>query len=140
MFFIMEWKVRLKRNAVKASKQYKEFSRKLRWFTPIGEADTVIRSELNSKEKNSQQYNTYRKAYRKYRYFKRFEVIVKILFYAGIVTSVAATLGFGLEIIDRLASYIGFSVLLVAYLVSRYLVIRAKENLYVRREILLSRI
>lgn len=119
---------------------YRYVSRKLRWFTPIGEADSVVRSELSEEEKESKHYDNYRFAYKKYRYFKRFEITIKVLFYAGIITSAAAAFGFGLEIIDRLASYIGFSVLLAAYIVSSYMAMRAKENLYIKREVLLSRV
>ena len=110
----------------------------LRWFTPIGEADGVVDKYLSEEEQFSNYYDRYKKAFRKYVYFKRINISVKTLLSASFISSAAAALGFGLEIINRLASYIGFSVLIASYLLSRYFVLRYRENLYVHREILLT--
>lgn len=129
---------KLRENFSKIKGKYKYISKKLRWFTPVGEADAVVRSVISEDMKQSEKYKRYTTSYRRYRYVKRFEMGIKILLYAGIITSFAAAVGLGLEIINRLASYIGFTLLIIGYSASKYLVLREKEDLYVRREILLS--
>lgn len=119
--------------------RYFEVSRKvLRWFTPIGEADSVLEEYLNQEDKSSEYYTDYKKSFRNYVYSKRFQIVVKILLSASFISSAAAAFGFGLDFITKLASYIGFSVLVGSYFVSRYFVMRYKEKMYVHREILLT--
>lgn len=104
----------------------------------MGEADKLVEAQISEEQKNKTKFTNYKLAFKKYRYFKRIEIFTRILLYAGVISSAAAVIGFGLEILNRLASYIGISALLILYLVSRYFAVRFREKMYVEREILLS--
>lgn len=118
--------------------KFREFRRDLRWFTPSGKVDHDLRKHIGE-EPDDKNYNGYRKAYRKYRYTKRAEVSFRILLYAGLVTSVAASLGLEqLRILQSIAGYIGITFLIIFYAVASYFNLRAREEFYLRRELFLS--
>jgi hypothetical protein len=110
-------------------------------LTPLGRADILLKKYLDTGGEmiNSGEFKSYEEALRKYRNLKLLQVIVKIFLYAGLITSVAASLGLGeLRIINRIASYIGFSILLVMYVGVNYITMIHREEYHVKREILVS--
>lgn len=117
---------------------YDDIRKKIRWFTPLGKADWDLRNYLNPEESN-EYYKRYKKSYKKYRYYKRIQITLRILIYASLVASVLTALGVpGTEILIGIASYIGISALIVLYLLFSYLCLRSREEYYVNREILLK--
>ncbi len=115
--------------------KFKRFRRDLRWFTPVGKSDHDLRKYIH-KEPSTKFYKNYRKAYKKYRHTKRAEVSFRILLYAGLVTSIAASFGLEqLRVLQNIAAYIGVSVLFVLYGAASYFNLRAREDFYLRREI-----
>lgn len=116
----------------------KEIRRKLRWVTPAGRADNNLRKHIG-KEPQTKNYRDYRKAFKHYRYTKRFELILRILLYAGVITSAAAALGLEqLRLIQSIATYIGVSFIAVMYITARYFNLHAREQFLLQREIFLS--
>jgi len=115
--------------------KFRDFRRDVRWFTPVGKADHDLRKYL-SKEPDTGVYRRYRAAFKKYRYTKRAEVSFRVLLYAGLITSVAASFGIDqLYILQTIAGYIGISFLIVFYAAASYFNLRAREDFYLRREI-----
>lgn len=107
-------------------------------FTPLGKADFQVREFLGEKA-DEKQLKKYEKSLDQYRHVKFFQIILKVLLYAGIVTSVAATFGLEeLRIIQQIASYIGVSVLFVLYGITSYITMVRRESYHVQREILVS--
>jgi len=86
---------------------------------------------------DAQVLQEYEKALARYRFSRTVHNLVKIFFYAGVITSIAATVGFeSAEYIAVIASYIGVSILLVMYGVSYYFLQLYKEEFYVRQILL----
>lgn len=116
----------------------RNFRRKLRWFTPVGRADHNLRKHLG-KEPETKAYKDYRKAFKHYRYTKRFEITLKALFYAGVITSAAAALGLEqLRILQNIATYLGVTVIAGLYGIASYFNLHSREEFLLKREILLS--
>lgn len=105
-------------------------------LTPLGRADSLVKKELEGLEE--ERLSDYNKAYADYRRVKALHVLVRILLYAGIITSVTATFGIRTDFIAKISSYIGLSVLFLAYAVLSYVNMVYREAFYVRREMLIS--
>lgn len=108
-------------------------------LTPLGKADKEVRDYLKE-GLEPHQFDRYQKALQHYRHMKLIQASLKMLFYASIITSVAATLGVAeVEIIERIASYVGTSVIFVLYAVTSYIAMIRRETYHVQREILISK-
>ena len=109
-------------------------------FIPLGRADLLLEEFIGENlEKNRKEFQEYETALAKYRNLKLFQIIIKILLYAGVITSIVASLGFEqIRIISQIASYIGVTFLLFAYVITNYFTMIYREEYHVRREILVS--
>lgn len=117
-----------------------DFRRYFFELTPLGKADQEVRDYLGE-EISSAQFQRYERALNYYRTAKMFQLAAKILLYAGIITSVVATVGFEqVRLLQHLASYFGATLLLIFYAVSSYFALLRRESYHVQREILLSQI
>ncbi len=108
-------------------------------LTPLAKADKEVRGFLEQ-GLEPHQFERYEKSLNRYRYVKVTQIVLKVLLYASIITSVAATVGFRGELIilERLASYIGTTVILLLYIVTSYVALIRREAYHVQREILLA--
>ena len=106
-------------------------------LTPLGRADGQIRDFLREKLQDHQ-FERYNKALMKYRNFKLVQQLTRILFYASVITSVAATFNLNLSIINQIASYIGFTFLIILYGIINYLTMIYREEYHVQRDILIA--
>lgn len=114
-------------------------NRIFRW-TPIGRADQDLKKYLDDhQEFDKEKLKEYDKVLKKYRANKGLHNGVKVLLYAGIITSIATTIGFTqAQLIAQIASYIGVTVLLILYGITLYFSQLYKEDFHVKREILIS--
>ncbi len=104
-------------------------------LTPVGRADKKLKESLDKIDQHK--LKKYETALNRYRFSRTIHNTVKVLFYAGVITSVAATVGIQrLEFLATLASYIGVTVLLICYGISYYFLQLYKEEFYVRQAIL----
>ena len=111
-------------------------------LTPLGRADILLKEYLGLDEEidETSEFQEYEDALKKYRNLKLLQLVVKILLYAGVVTSVAASFGLEeLRIINRIASYFGVSFLLISYIGINYVTMLHREEYHVKREILVSK-
>lgn len=107
-------------------------------FTPLGKADLEVKGNLKG-EQDQKQLERYETTLKRYRDLKLMETGFRILLYASIITAVATTFGFDqIMIIQRIASYLGTTLTLIMYLITKYFTMIAKENYHVQREILIS--
>ena len=106
-------------------------------LTPLGRADQKTREFLEEKT-DTDQFQKYNKTLSKYRNIKIIQQTTRVLLYASVITSVAATFNFNLSIINQIASYIGFTLLILIYTSVTYLAMIRQEEYYVQREILIS--
>ncbi|MFO7794137.1 MAG: hypothetical protein R6V35_04145 [Candidatus Nanohaloarchaea archaeon] len=110
-------------------------------LTPLGRADQDLRQYVENKDYDEELLSKYEIVLAKYRTNKMLHNIVKVLLYAGIITSVATTFGIEqVEYIAQIASYIGVSVLLVLFSVTKYFSELYREEYHVKREILISEV
>lgn len=110
-------------------------------LTPLGRADILLKKYLGLDEEidDTNEFQEYERALKKYRNLKLVQLVVKILLYAGVVTSVAASFGLEeLRIINRIASYLGVTFLLISYIAINYVTMLHREEYHVKREILVS--
>lgn len=108
-------------------------------LTPLGKADKEVRDYLQQ-GLEPHQFERYENALHHYRHMKLIQASLKTLFYASIITSVAATVGLDqAQIIQRIASYIGTSVIFVLYAITSYITMIRRETYHVQREILISK-
>lgn len=105
-------------------------------LTPEGKADHQLRQFLKDKSEEKD-FTEYDDSWEKYRKFKTVQTISKILLYASIITSVAASFNFNLRFITTLASFLGPTLLLILYAATTYISKVYKEELHVQRDILL---
>jgi hypothetical protein len=64
--------------------------------------------------------------------------MIRVLFYASVITSLAATFNLNLSIINQIASYLGFTLLLILYGVINYFTMIYREEYHVQRDILIA--
>jgi len=110
-------------------------------LTPLGRADILLKKYLGLDEEidDTSEFREYEDALKKYRNLKLLQLIVKLLLDAGVVTSVAASVGLDeLRIINRIASYLGVTFLLISYVGINYVTMLHREEYHVKREILVS--
>ncbi|MFB6190479.1 MAG: hypothetical protein ABEJ91_02810 [Candidatus Nanohaloarchaea archaeon] len=109
-------------------------------LTPLGKADKDVRSYLRQ-SLDKDQFRRYERSLKHYRHMKLFQTALKILLYAGILTSVAATFGVSgqVKIIQQAASYVGTSIIFVLYAATSYITMIRRESYHVQREILISK-
>ena len=110
-------------------------------LTPLGRADIELKKYLGADEEmiDSQEFRSYEESLQKYRNLKLLQLTVKILLYAGLITSIAASFGIEeIKIINQIASYIGVTFLLIAYVTINYATMLHREEYHVKREILVS--
>lgn len=109
-------------------------------FTPLGKADKEVRDFLRQ-GLEPHQFERYEKSLKHYRHMKLIQASLKVLLYAGIITSLAATVGVSgkVQIIQRVASYVGTSVIFVLYAITSYITMIRRETYHVQREILISK-
>jgi amino acid permease len=110
-------------------------------LTPLGRADIELKEYLGKTREylDTEEFQEYEKARQSYRELKLMQTVVKILLYAGLITSVIASLGFEqIKILNQIASYIGVTFLIILYLIVNYATMLQREEYHVKREILVS--
>ena len=108
-------------------------------LTPLGRADKEVREFLRD-ELSTEELREYERALDKFRSAKMLHLIIKSLLYAGLITSVATTIGLDQAyILQKIASYIGVTLLLIIYGISRYFMDLYREHYHVQREIVISK-
>ncbi|MFB6204864.1 MAG: hypothetical protein ABEJ75_04410 [Candidatus Nanohaloarchaea archaeon] len=111
-------------------------------FTPLGRADRQLKNYLGEVEEGVME--RYEKELGRYRNAKMVQLALLLLLYAGLITSIAATIGFGLtgpaRLVQKVASYFGTGLIFIAYVISRYFTMLYRESYHVQREILLHRV
>lgn len=123
------------------SRKVQDVKDKIFRLTPLGRADIELKKYLGAEDDliSTDEFRNYEEALQRYRNFKLLQMIVKIFLYAGLITSVAASLGLEeLKIINRIASYLGFTIILIAYVGINYITMLHREEYHVKREILVS--
>jgi len=129
----------LRPHAIQFMSLYRGARRKVRWFTPIGNTDNLLRKAKSEKLEDSKYYQDYYAAFKKYSYYNRIYLSVRILLYAGLIASFAVAVGLPeFTIIQSIASYIGVTLILIFYVLFSFLTLRAREEYYLRRELLIS--
>lgn len=109
-----------------------------RELTPLGRADVEMKKHLKE-DVDQEQLHMYEKSYKRYRDLRLIKTGFRILLYASIITAVATTFGFEqIRIIQRIASYLGTSLVLAFYVIAYYFTSVAKEGYHVQREVLIS--
>lgn len=108
-------------------------------LTPLGKADKDVK-EYMKERLTDQQIERYGSALSHYRHIKVFQGALKILLYASIITSVATTVGLEqAQLLQKIASYLGTSLILILYAVTSYITMIRREAYHVQREILISK-
>lgn len=108
-------------------------------ITPLGRADKEVREFLRD-ELSKEELRDYEKALDKFRSAKMIHLIIKSLLYAGLITSIATTVGLDQAyILQKIASYIGVTFLLIIYGTSKYFMDLYREHYHVQREIVISK-
>jgi hypothetical protein len=110
-------------------------------LTPLGRADIELKEYLGETREylDTEEFQEYETARQSYRELKLMQTGVKILLYAGLITSVVASLGFEqIKILNQIASYIGVTFLIILYLIVNYATMLQREEYHVKREILVS--
>lgn len=108
-------------------------------LTPLGKADKEVRDYLKE-GLEPHQFERYQSSLNHYRHMKVIQAGLKMLFYASIIASIATTVGFDqVQLLQKIASYIGTSVIFVLYAVTSYLAMIRRETYHVQREILVSK-
>ncbi|MFB6099801.1 MAG: hypothetical protein ABEK16_00880 [Candidatus Nanohalobium sp.] len=111
--------------------------KKLFKLTPLGRADSKIRAFLEMRLEDHQ-FERYNDSLNRYRNAKIAQQAVRVLLYASIITSVAATFNVNLSIINKIASYLGFTVILALYALISYFSMLYREDYHVQRDILIA--
>lgn len=106
-------------------------------LTPLGRADGQIRDFLE-KKLDDHHFERYNKSLNKYRNFILTRNILRVFLYASLITSIAASFNLNLSFINRLASYAGFSVIAILYLIASYFSMLYREEYHVQRDILIT--
>lgn len=108
-------------------------------LTPLGKADHDVRDYLKD-NLDTEQFQRYESSLNHYRHMKLLQTGIKALLYASIITSVAATMGLSeAQLIQKVASYIGTTFLIILYAGTSYITMIRRESYHVQREILISK-
>lgn len=105
-------------------------------LTPLGRADYILKEETEGLDQ--EKTDEYEEAYQKYRRVKTLQLAAKIFLYASIVTAIASAIGINADLIAKISSYIGTSVLIIIYAALTYITKIYRETFYVRRELLIN--
>lgn len=105
-------------------------------LTPLGKADQLLRNNLEFED--GEKFQNYNNALNAYRSAKSLHLFSKLLLYASVVASAAAVIGLELDLLERVASYIGVSVILIMYLATSYIAMRNREIFHLQRELLIA--
>lgn len=112
--------------------------KKIFQVTPLGRADVEVREFLRD-ELSEEELKDYELSLDKFRSVKSMHLVVKSLLYASLITSIAATFGLNQAyILQKIASYIGVTFILVMYAISKYFMELYKEHYHVQREIVVA--
>ncbi len=107
-------------------------------LTPLGKAHKEVKNYLEHRVEDHQ-LERYESSLKHYRRLKVVQTGLKTLFYASIITSVAATLGLDeAKVLQKIASYVGTSLLFALYAATSYFTMIRRESYHVQREILIS--
>lgn len=116
-----------------------DFKEKFFRLTPLGRAESEVR-HFSSEVLESRELEKYSRSLNKYRSAKLINIILKGLLYAGLITSLATTFGLPQAyLLQKVASYIGVTLILVLYGFSKYISNIYKEEYHVQREIVISK-
>jgi hypothetical protein len=116
---------------------FQKIGDKIFQLSPIGAADQKLRSHLERVEIDLTEYERSLKSYRLS--LAAFN-ISRMLFYAGLINSVASTFNiWGAGIIQQIASYVGVTVVLALYTVTKHIKQRREELYRVERELILNK-
>jgi hypothetical protein len=108
-------------------------------LTPLGKADKEVRDYLKE-GLEPHQFERYQSSLHHYRHIKVIQATLKTLLYASIITSVATTVGLDqAQLLQKVASYIGTSVIFVLFAITSYISMIRREAYHVQREILISK-
>lgn len=108
-------------------------------LTPLGKADKEVRSYLKDRL-SEEEFRRYGSALKHYRHMKAVQTVLRVLLYASIITSVATTFGLDqAKLLQRIASYLGTSMIFVLYSITNYITMIRREAYHVQREILISK-
>ena len=116
---------------------------KLYNLTPLGRAELLIEEYLEKEgiEEQTEELIDYERVLSRYQNLNILQIIVKVLLYAGVITSVATSIGLQqVQIINQIASYIGVSFLALAYIITNQFTKLYREEYQIKREILISNI
>lgn len=117
---------------------FKRLKTFIRGLFLLSRLDLEVRKYIDDFEGN--EFKKYSIAMKKYRNIRILHFIIRILLYASIVTTVSYIVGFGeLVIIEKIATYIGTTLLLAIYLILDYIAMIRKETYLLKREILISK-
>ena len=114
------------------------FLDKIYRLSPLGRADKKIRNHMLT-ELNENELQEYDNSVERYRKTLAIKNGLRVLLYASVITSAAATFNIDLSIISRIASYLGFTVILSFYMLTSYLAAIYKEDYHVQRDKALNR-
>jgi hypothetical protein len=107
-------------------------------FTPLGKADKEVRTYLEDRLADHQM-ERYENALQHYRHMKLIQATLKVLLYASIITTIAATFGIReIKIIQQVASYLGTTMIFILFAATSYIAMIRRETYHVQREILIS--
>ena len=108
-------------------------------LTPLGKADKEVREYLKE-GLEPHQFERYQSSLNHYRHVKVIQSTLQVLLYASIIASLATTVGLDeAQILQKIASYIGTSLIIVLYAVTSYIAMIRREAYHVQREILISK-
>lgn len=117
-------------------KKLQEFRDSFFQLSAIGAADQRLKDKLEGEEVN---WKAYEKELEKYRRSLSIFNVTRVLFYAGLINSVASTFNiYGAGIIQQIASYIGVTVIIILYTIARHFTNRRRELYRLERELLIN--
>jgi len=111
-------------------------------LTPLGRAENLVIEHVEKQgiDEQSQEVKDYKRALSRYQKLIGAKTILKILLYAGVITSAAASIGLQqIQIINQISSYIGVTFLAIAYFTTKHFTMIYREEYEVKREILISK-
>lgn len=107
-------------------------------LSAVGAADQRLRERLKGKDID---WTDYEKELDNYRLSRVFFNATRILFYAGLINSIASTFNiWAVGIIQQIASYIGVTVVLILYVITRHITSRRQEIYRIERELLVNKL
>lgn len=111
-------------------------------LTQLGRAENLVNEHIEKQEidRQSQEFKNYNRALSRYQNLIGAKTVLKILLYAGVITSAAASIGLQqIQIINQISSYIGVTFLAIAYLTTKHFTNIYREEYQIKREILISK-